>query len=201
MLSKLSLRDADTGRVAPVLVVSSLILIISAAFLPVVAVMVIQDVLYFSRDHWIFIRPTAAYVTFGAGMVWMAAVLLSTLFTKMWSDRRDQPYRLTFVHVVLFFIAFPAFVFGVNHYTYLDDQGAHTNQLFASGEKMIEWTDVTEVYREVDAESNRILSYTFSDGNETIHLPFRVTDTELRSHVRNVVNHYGLEVTEIEAEA
>ncbi|PYZ95562.1 hypothetical protein CR205_18710 [Alteribacter lacisalsi] len=199
MLSKLTLRNADTGRIAPFFIVFSFILIISAVFIPIVAVMIIQDVLFFSRDHWIFIRPTAAYVVFGAGMVWMAVVLLSTLFTKMWADRVEKPYRLTFLHMVLFLLAIPVYAYAVMHYTYLDDHGAHTNLLLSSEEKTIAWDDVTEVYREVDPETNRILSYTFSDGESDIYIPFRLTDTELRSHVRQVVNSYELDVTEIEA--
>ncbi|PYZ96894.1 hypothetical protein CR205_14555 [Alteribacter lacisalsi] len=200
MLTRLSLKHADTSRVAPFLIAGAMIIGLSAFLLPFIAVMVLQDMLYFSRDHWIFLRPTAAYIFFGAGMLWMAAVLLSALFTKMWADRKDRTYNLTTVHLLLFLLAGPFFVFSVMHYTYLDDSGAHTNPLFAAGETTVMWDDVTEVVREIDPANNEILSYTFRDSEDAITLPFGQNSSELRGIVRNVVNGYELEVTEVERE-
>src|SRR5699024_3032833 len=103
------------------------IFIILSIFVPMPAVLLIQDMLFFSYEHLSFIRPTLAFVGFGAGMIWIAIVLFSFLLTKMYSEKKGRDYKLTGLHLVFLMLGFVLLAFSIFHYHYLDDYGIHSN--------------------------------------------------------------------------
>lgn len=195
MLKKIRNSDADT--VMPYISTTAILLILTAFFLPGIFVMFIQDMLFYSREHWSFLRPSEAYVGFGAAMIWIAVVLLSFLFTKMYSERKNTMYKLAGLHVLLMAFAPLLFALSIYHYAYLDESGVTGNDFWTFAEEHIAWDDVEEVTRLVDEGNKAVLSYTFSDGETSITVPYNSREYETRRAILSVVQMYEWEVTDV----
>ncbi|MDZ5710635.1 hypothetical protein [Jeotgalibacillus haloalkalitolerans] len=195
MLNKIRNIDADT--VTPYISTAAVLLILSAFFFPAIAVMFIQDMLFFSYDHWSFLRPSEAYIGFGAAMIWVAIVLLSFLFTKMHSERKDTIYKFAGLHVVMMALAVPVFALSIYHYVFLDENGVTGNSFWTFSEEHISWDEVEEVTRLVDESNKAVLSYTFSDGEKSITVPYNSREYETRRAILSAVQMYEWEVTDI----
>lgn len=191
------LRDADTDTLFPYIITCGLLLMISAFFLPIVAIMIIQDLLFFSADHWSFIRPGEAFIGFGVGMIWIAIVLFSFFFTKMYSEKKDRKYKLTGLHLIFLIFAIPVFVFSIYHYAYLDEHGIHGNSFWALSEESLAWEEVQEVTRVVDERTKRVLLYTFSDGYTSITIPYDPQDYQTVQSIKRVVQEYNWDIADI----
>lgn len=191
---------ADSDSLTPFILASSLILIISAFFVPAAAIMYIQDLLFFSYDHLSFIRPSAAYIGFGLGMIWISIIMLSFLFTKMYSEKRERTYKLTGLHLTFLALAVPVFVFSVCHYAYLDEQGVHDNSFWSLSEDSIAWDDVEEVTRLVEEDSKRVISYTFSKSDTSITIPYDTQDYHTNQTISRAVDEYNWDITDILAD-
>nr|WP_275980166.1 hypothetical protein [Halalkalibacter alkaliphilus] len=174
-----------------------MLLLVTSFFVPIVAIMFIQDWLFFSVDHWSFIRPTAAYIGFGAGMVWTAIVLFSFLLTKMYSEKRDRTYKLTWLHLLLLGLAVPLFVFSITHYAYLDENGVQKNSFWTLSEDSIAWNDVIEVTRLVEERTKRVTAYSFTDGDLTITIPYDSRDYLTIQSINYVVDTYNWDIVEV----
>ncbi|WP_096200297.1 hypothetical protein [Bacillus sp. FJAT-45350] len=190
------LRNVDTDTLFPYIMTWGLLLLISSFFVPVVTVMFIQDLLFFSADNWSFIRPVEAYIGFGVGMIWIAIVLFSFLFTKMHSEKKNRTYKLTGLHLILFVVAFPLFVFSIYHYAYFDEHGVQGNSFWTLSEDSIAWDEVQEVTRTVAESSQRVMSYTFSDGDTSITIPYDPQDYQTVQSIKRVVNIYNWNITD-----
>ena len=190
-------RNTDADTLMPFITTTGLILMISAFFVPAVAIMFIQDMLFFSSDHWSFIRPAEAFIGFGAGMIWMGIVLFSLLFTKMYSEKTGRKYKLTGLHLVFLILAVPVFVFSVYHYAYLDEHGVQGNSFWSLSEDRIAWEQVEEVTRLVEEDSSRVLSYTFSSSDTSITIPYDTQDHKTVKAISHVVNVYNWDITDL----
>lgn len=191
------LRNIDSDTLMPIILPSSIILIISSFFIPVAVIMFIQDMLFFSYDHWAFIRPAEAYIGFGLGMIWVSIVLLSFLFTKMYSEKKDRKYRLTALHFLFLILAVPVFVLSVHHYAYLDEYGVHGSSFWSLTEDKMAWEDVDNVTRLVEENSRTVISYSFSQGGTSITIPYDPQDFQINQAISRVVDLYNWDIIDI----
>ncbi|GAE27419.1 hypothetical protein JCM9140_3566 [Halalkalibacter wakoensis JCM 9140] len=191
------LKETDSDTLFPYIMTTGLLLVITAFFLPVIVVLFVQDMLFFSADHWTFIRPAAAYIGFGSGMILIAIVLFSFLLTKMYSEKKDKPYKWTGFHLVFLFMVVPLFVFSIYHYAYFDEQGVQGNSFWSLSETRISWEDVEEVTRLVEEGSLLVTAYTFSDGHTSITIPYDPQDYRTRQSITHLVNVYNWDVADI----
>jgi hypothetical protein len=51
------------------------ILFLSSLFMPFVFIFWLQDLLYHSKSHWVFIAPSTAYISFFIGMILIPTTL------------------------------------------------------------------------------------------------------------------------------
>lgn len=191
------LRNSDADSLMPYLMPTALLLMITAFFVPAVAIMFIQDMLFFSYDHWSFIRPAEAFIGFGAGMIWSGVILFSILFTKMYSEKKDKKYKLTGLHLILLALAVPVFVFSIYHYAYLDEHGVQINTFWTLAEESIAWEEVEQVTRMVEEDSSRVLSYTFSNSDTSITIPYDTQDHLTVKAIDRAVQAFNWEMTDI----
>ncbi|KHF41622.1 hypothetical protein [Halalkalibacter okhensis] len=191
------LRNTDFNTLFPYLATSGMLLLVTSFFVPIVAIIFIQDWLFFSVDHWSFIRPKAAYIGFGAGMVWTAIVLFSLLLTKVYSEKRDRTYKLTWLHLLFLGLAVILFVCSITHYAYLDEDGVKKNSFWTLSEDRIEWDDVLEVTRVVDESTKRVTAYSFSDGNLTITIPYDSQDYLTVQSIKYLVDTYNWDIVDV----
>ncbi|WP_227394588.1 hypothetical protein [Jeotgalibacillus aurantiacus] len=190
-------RNFDADSMMKYLLTAGLLMIIMAFFIPGFVVILIQDLLFFSADHWSFIRPMDAFLAFGTGMVIIGLTLISFLFTKLYAEKKRKTYRLTGVHILLIVLTLPLFVFSVYHYAYLNEDGAQANSFWSLSEQSIAWEEVEEVTRIVDEESLRVYSYTFSSDTGEVTIPYDPTDRETVRAIGFVVDSYGWELNDV----
>jgi hypothetical protein len=191
--------DADT--LMPYVLTAGPLLIISAFFVPVIVIMMVQDMLFFSYDHWSFIRPRAAYLGFGGAMIWLAVCLFSLYFIKAAAEKKNWNDRSMSVHTVLMAAAFPIFVLSIYHYAYLDEAGVKVNAFWSVSEDEIHWGDVESVSRVVEEDTQRVTSYTFSGNGRTLTIPYATEDYQTRQAVNRVLSEYEWEVEDKISEA
>ncbi|MFD1334958.1 hypothetical protein ACFQ4N_05195 [Oceanobacillus iheyensis] len=191
------LRDIDADSLLPYILTSSLLLLVSAFGIPGIAIIFIQDLLFFSYDHWIFIRPVESFKGFGIAMIWIAVTLLSFLLTKFYMEKKDKEYKLTTIHLLLLVVTIPLFIFSVSHYAYFDSNGVHGNDFWSLSEDNIAWDDVEEVSRVVDPRSRTVFSYHFSDSNTTIDIPYDTQDNRIKQIITEVINTNDWDVKDI----
>ncbi|MFS0752413.1 hypothetical protein [Oceanobacillus sp. 1P07AA] len=194
------LREIDADSLVPYILTSSLLLLVSAFAVPGIAIIFIQDLLFFSYDHWMFIRPVEAYKGFGIAMILIAVILLSFLLTKFYMEKKDKEYKLTVIHLLLIVVTIPLFILSISHYAYFDDNGVHGNGFWTLSEDNIAWDDVENVSRVVDPSSRKVFSYHFSDNNITIDIPYDTQDTRIKQTITEVIDSNDWEVEEIYSE-
>lgn len=178
----------------PFITATGLFLIIFSFIVPFPAILFIQDMLFFSYDHLSFIRPTAAYVGFGVGMIWIAIVLFSFLITKIYFEKKARKYKLTGLHLVFLTFGFVIFALSIYHYYYLDEEGIHSNSFWSFSVDSMAWDDVEKVSRLVEEDSLRVLSYTFSNEDMSITIPYDTQDTDTSSAIYRAVEIYKWDV-------
>ncbi|WP_147804698.1 hypothetical protein [Alkalicoccus halolimnae] len=191
------LKEADADALLPYVLSAGPLLLISAFFIPFAAVMMIQDLLFFSYDHWTFIRPTEAYLGFGAAMVWLSLCLFSLYAAKAFFERKKREDKLSGLHFTLMVLTLPVFVLSIYHYAYLDEDGVQVNAFWSVTEKSLAWEEVVYVARVEEEESQRVLSYTFSDGTRTLTIPYATDDYQTRQAVNRAIGAYEWEVDRI----
>ncbi|QKY71749.1 hypothetical protein Len3610_15230 [Lentibacillus sp. CBA3610] len=180
----------------PFITTTGLLLIIFSVFVPFPAILFIQDTLFFSYDHLSFIRPTASYVGFGAGMIWLAIVLFSFLLTKRYFEKKDRKYKLTGIHLAFLTLGFVFFAASIFHYHYLDEHGIQSNLFWSLSEESMAWDDVKELSRVVEEDSYRVLSYTFSSNDMSITIPYDAEDADTSYTINRAIDMYNWEVVD-----
>ncbi|PPA71084.1 hypothetical protein [Jeotgalibacillus proteolyticus] len=187
-------QNTDADALMPGIMTSGLLLIVTSFFIPAIAIMFIQDMLFFSSDHWTFIRPSEAFIGFGAGMIWMGIVLFSLLFTKMYAERKNKKYKLTWLHLLFLSMAAPVFVLSIYHYYSIDEQGVKGITFWSASEDHIAWEEVEEVSRVVEEGSQLVFSYTFKSSDTSITIPYDPLDTQTVDALKRAVYTYEWEV-------
>lgn len=185
----------DSEKAHQYVFVIAIILFISSLFMPLVFVFFIQETLYHSKLHWFYEAPTSAYVTFGIGMVWIAIVLFGYLFVKWKYDPRFSKS----ITGLLLCISIPFFIFGVDNYHYLNDEGLHFNYLYTLNRvTTYEWKDFKEVKEIYEKSSGTVYlkEYAFiTKGNKVETLPFNIKLKENQNLILTKLAENGVEVT------
>lgn len=188
------LKNIESDSLMPFILTTGVLLIMLSFIVPFPAILFIQDLLFFSYDHISFIRPSTAFFGFGLGMIWLALVLFSFLFTKIYCEKKEKNYSLTGLHLILFLFGFVIFFFSVFNYHYIDEQALHSNPILSISEKNIAWNDVEHVSREVRDDNAQVLSYTFSDNAIEITIPYDTEDTDTSSAIYSLMDKYDWDV-------
>ncbi|MBU9711220.1 hypothetical protein [Evansella tamaricis] len=194
-----SIKHADNEVIGSVIIVTSIVMILSAFFLPVVFLMVLQDIFFFSRSHWYFAAPPSAYFMFGAGMLWIPIILITFLSVKVWMENRDRVISNVWVYGLLLILSFPIFALSISNYYYFDDEGIHYSELFSFSEAEHSWDDIEKVIRVTNSEGgvSSVEEYIFIlESGEELDVPFDTTKHEVRQIISRVIREYGYELIE-----
>ncbi|CAM3875533.1 hypothetical protein [Alkalicoccus chagannorensis] len=194
MLTKL--RNLESDTMTPYVLTTAPLLLLLAFFVPPAVIMLGQDTLFFSYDHWSFIRPDAAFQGVGAAMIWLAVVLVSWWATKIAAEKRERPYKLTGLHLTAAVLTLPAVVLSLSHYAYLDESAAVENKFFAVGETRVAWDDVEHVVREAEAGSRQVTAYSFEGREDTVTIPYDSSDYQTVQAISRVQDMYAWDVEE-----
>ncbi|GHI00953.1 hypothetical protein [Neobacillus kokaensis] len=164
------------------LVAYTIILYISSFFVPFVIVASFQSVVYYSRSQWFFATPFSAYITFMAGMFYIAIVFTFFLiFRQKWEGGKFKS-----IISLLLLISIPVFYLSLTNYYYVDDKGVHYNSLISISEEEYKWENVNTVhiiYRNHQGiVSNFQYKFQMMDG-ETITLPY---DDKFSENIRRI---------------
>ncbi|MBM7096221.1 hypothetical protein JSY36_10675 [Bacillus sp. H-16] len=181
-------RWMDTDHIMPVLITKGILLLIGVLFIPVVAVMYLQDLFFYEQTYWVLVRPREAYLLFGGGML-ISAVLCFTLAISMSvADRRGKRNKLIIPHILAAVSTFPLFVFGISHYAYIDDFGIHESKPFSLSVTSFAFEDIEEVTRETVGNQHQRSLYTFKSGGEEISILNDVRDFRLRTGIARMLD-------------
>jgi hypothetical protein len=118
-----------------------IILFISSLFMPFVFIFWLQDLLYHSKSHWIFLAPSSAYISFFIGVLLIPSALTIHLIIKSKSEQK----WIGWLTGLLLVCSIPLFVLGVSNYYYLDDKGIHVNELMSLEETDYRWDTMREL--------------------------------------------------------
>ncbi|KYG35083.1 hypothetical protein [Alkalihalobacillus trypoxylicola] len=187
-----SFKKVESDKLLPYVMSIGVILILTSLIVPMVAILFIQDFLFFSSSHWTFIRPSEAFIGFGLGMVWIAVVLFSLFFSMKWSEIKDKDYRWGPLHVLLGCLSIPIFLLSIYHYIYLDEQGVHEISIWSFSEEGILWEDIDHTTRLVQEGSQITISYTFSDGERDITIPHDPQDYLTNTAIDRAIDTHQL---------
>lgn len=171
----------------------TIILYISSLFVPFVIVASFQSLVYFSRSHWFFTTPLSAYITFMAGMLFIAMILTIYLFLK----QKWEGTKLKIITSLLVLISFPVFFLSLTNYYYLDDKGVHYNSLISLNEEEYSWDSVNTVHIVYKNHQGIVSNYQYHfemKSGEIIKLPY---DDKLSENIRQVeekIKQYNITV-------
>ncbi|WP_059172498.1 hypothetical protein [Bacillus sp. FJAT-27445] len=131
-----------TEKSPAVMVVWAIILLISSFFMPFIIVFLIHNSFFQNREQWLFVAPGQGYITFMAGMVWIALVMFMHLFIQY----RYELKFMKWITLVLLLFSIPVFMVGATNYYYFDDKGLHYNELKSFNHTdTYEWNSFKEV--------------------------------------------------------
>jgi len=157
------------------------IFFISSFFMPFVLVILLHDVLHFSKSHWFFRAPFSAYVLGFSGLLLLSILL--TLDEIIRSKREDDGKKtgpwLIFVSIILSIICY---VYAANNYYFFDDEGLHYNKMFELNQRDLYWDDFEKVEQVVTRENNMEVykeHVFFTKEGEEFVIPY---EPEFRSH-------------------
>lgn len=163
------------------LVAYTIILYISSLFIPFVIVASYQSMVYYSRTQWLFATPFSSYITFMAGMIYIAVILtIYLIFKQKWEGKAFK-----WAILLLVLASIPAFYLSLTNYYYVDDEGIHYNTLTGLKETEYKWEDISKVhivYRNHQGTTS-LYEYKFelADGSK-VTLPFdkKLSDNKRR---------------------
>jgi uncharacterized membrane protein len=118
-----------------------LILFFSSFFMPFVMIFLLQDFLYHSSSHWLFIAPGSAFLTFFIAMITIPIILAIYLHAKTKSDEK----WIRWVTCLIILSTIPFFLLSISNYYYFDDKGIHYNYLMSLGETDYQWENMMEL--------------------------------------------------------
>ncbi|PYZ98936.1 hypothetical protein CR205_10305 [Alteribacter lacisalsi] len=189
------------GRVDPdklnKLLISVLILaLIGSFFLPFVLIAFVQDALYFSEHHWLFLAPTSAFYAIGGGLIWFAALILAYIVIYHIRDRKDRdvPHKWAFLTASLFMI--PMITAGIANYYYIDESGIHFSGLTTISETTFHWYEI-ETVQPVGEDDRYIAYYLFTSKNGEYYLmPYTQDFSQQRNRIMSALEENDVPVLE-----
>ncbi|KGX92076.1 hypothetical protein N781_02975 [Pontibacillus halophilus JSM 076056 = DSM 19796] len=185
-----------------VLIALTVITFISSMILPFILVPTIQDVLFFSKEHWMFVTPFSAYITGVIGLVASGVTLLVLLFAKIRTEYKDKKFSL-FHYIWVVPILVGTYYLAIHSYMYVQDDGIHYRQLGEFSATHLAWEDVTRVEKVIINDRSQISleGYELEDSKGNSY--FIENSAELRDNeykILDQINHVEVTVTEKEKE-
>ncbi|WP_280770989.1 hypothetical protein [Salipaludibacillus daqingensis] len=179
------------------LIVISIIFTLSAFFIPIIVIYIMQDVLYFSRDHWFLEAPISAYIIFIVGMLIVPIMSILYFITSFILKKNHISINVGWLFLIASLTFIPMSSLGVMNYYYLDEEGLHYNHLLATEETTYLWKDIAEIIPYVDEEDQYFsrLGIITEDGRE-VELSATFELLQYRSQVFQLVENHGGEITE-----
>jgi hypothetical protein len=117
------------------------ILFLSSLFMPFVFIFWLQDLLYHSKSHWVFIAPSTAYISFFIGMI----LIPTTLTIHLILNSKLKQKWIGWMTGLLLICSIPFFALGVSTYYFLEDEGIHVNELMSLEERDYRWDTMKEL--------------------------------------------------------
>lgn len=185
----------DIDDIHKFIIITSVIFLISALFIPFIFIFIAQDILFHSRDHWYFGTPVSAYLLTGVGMLTLPVIAIVYSLLRM--VRFTTVQRSGFIGLVLFFMiasGIPFYVLGIHSYYYFDDEGVHKNEITTTELTSFEWEEIGYFIPEVSEESNisSYEAYHFIDQNEVLMtIPYKHEFSHLRRTIIQKVESNG----------
>ncbi|TMW70319.1 hypothetical protein [Alteribacter natronophilus] len=189
------------GRVDPdklnKLLISGVVLALLATFfLPFVLIAFIQDAVYFSPDHWLFLAPASAFYAIGGAFLWLAFLMLAYVAVYHIRDRRGKevPYKWAYAAASVF--ALPLIAFGIANYYYIDESGIHYSALTTFSETSMPWESI-ESMQPVGDEEDYIAYYLFTAENGDYYMmPYTQDFSQQRPLIMGALEEHGVKMLE-----
>lgn len=175
------------------LVAYTIILYVSSLFVPFVVIASYQSMVYTSRSQWFFTTPFTAYITFMAGMLFMAVVFTFYLILRQKWEGRFLKWMIS----GLIIITIPVFILSLTNYYFLDDKGIHYNTITSLKEQEYRWENVSTlhiVYRNHQGTTGYYQFKFEMKNGEEITIPFNDKLSENQFRIDDKVKAHKIEV-------
>jgi hypothetical protein len=170
------------------------IFFLSSLFMPFVFIFWLQDLLYHSKSHWVFIAPSTSYICFFIGMLLIPIALTIHLILKSKSERK----WIGWMTGLLLVCSIPFFALGVSTYYYLDDEGIHVNELMSLEETDYRWDTMKEL-KEVwvlDNGVSRLNEYIMiAEDNTEINLTAAFREHHMKIKTYQILEQHRIKIT------
>ncbi|MBM7097455.1 hypothetical protein JSY36_17105 [Bacillus sp. H-16] len=187
----------DPDQLNMVLVILSVMIFLSSFMLPLVFILILQDVFYFSRDHWIFVAPRSAYYTFGAGMLWTVLIMVAYMIVSHLRDRAKKETKHGWAFVLAGLLFIPICTLGVTNYYFIDDEGFHINELTSYQADHYPWGSIEEVQTYGEENGDYYTHFVFrTENNDTFTLTYDHNLASMRRNIFRTLEAHGAEILE-----
>jgi hypothetical protein len=170
------------------------ILFLSSLFMPFVFIFWLQDLLYHSKSHWVFIPPSTAYISFFIGMILIPTTLTIHLILK---SKLKQKW-IGWMTGLLLICSIPFFALGVSTYYFLEDEGIHVNELMSLEETDYRWDTMKEL-KEVwvlDNGVSRLNEYIMITEDETeLDVTAAFKEHHIKIKTYQMLEQHGVKIT------
>ncbi|WP_090842825.1 hypothetical protein [Alkalicoccus daliensis] len=147
----------DHDDIDKVVIVAAVLAVIMAVFIPIVMVMLFQEIFFFDREQWLLSRPDLSYIVVIASFLIVPLAGITYFFTKKVWYKRHPLIGGGFV-LLLMLLAFPVAYMGMMHYYYMDDEGFTYSPIASLEEEFFPWKDAEEVIV-ITSEGDSVASY------------------------------------------
>jgi hypothetical protein len=162
--------------------------------MPFVFIFWLQDILYHSKSHWVFIAPSTAYISFFIGMLLIPISLTIHLILKSKAEWK----WIGWVTGLVLACSIPFFALGVSTYYYLDDEGIHVNELMSLEETDYR-RDTMKELKEVwilDNGVSRLNEYfMITEDNTEINLLAAFREHPIKIKTYQILEQHGVKIT------
>jgi hypothetical protein len=168
-------------------------LFICSFFLPLFLIFILQDILFFSDEHWFFTAPPSAIYTFFIGLILIPISLTIYRLTLKFGKK-----FMKWITLSMILLSLPLFFLSVTNYYYMDDEGIHLNKLMSIQVTSYNWDDIKEVKEIYKMSMNEptLVEYEFiMKNNEMIKIPYRLDHRKISDNLINIIDQYKIKVT------
>lgn len=187
------LNKIDHDDIDKVVLVLTILAVIMAVFIPVVMVILFQDIFFYDREQWLLSRPVLSYiVVIGSFLVVPAAAVIYFISKKIW-EKKHPIYGGLFVLGLMLF-ALPVSYLGMMHYYYMDDEGFTYSSVMTTEEVFFTWEEAEELIVHTSdgksAASYEAIELVFAEG-ESFKLDMNDEISTYRQRIFQAVEENG----------
>ncbi|PTL40158.1 hypothetical protein [Alkalicoccus saliphilus] len=141
--------DIDKG-----IVVTAILAVLMAVMMPIVIVLLFQEIFFYNQDQWLLSRPALSYIiVIGSFLVIPVAAIIYFSTKKIW--KRMHPIVGGAAFLLIALMALPIAFSGMMHYYYFDDEGFSVNPLFSFEENHYAWEEIDQIALHINEEGDR----------------------------------------------